>query len=267
VIRSLFDVVALGDDRFDAPLQREQKRPNLFGGQVAAQALRAAALTVDDGRPPSSLHCLFVRSGRLDVPLVLEVDRTRDGRSFTTRRVEARQEGEVVLAMLATFQVEVTDDEPYGPVAPVVAGPDDPSVSAGADDPDAFLGYPGSVYGLDVRDVPEPVSDAATVRTWVRSTEDWGQGAWVGACYVTYVGDLRAGFAGHPRWRDHLMASLDFSLWFHAPVDPREWLLFDLRRLATAAHRGLVLGSVFSADGRHAASLTQEVMVRPRTTR
>ena len=124
MIRELLDLEPLGDDRFDAFVPEYNYRPNLFGGQVAGQALRAAALTVQPGCPPHSLHSYFVRSGRLDVPLTMQVERIRDGRSYTVRGVEAMQDGEVILDLIASFQVPEPGDR-YSQPMPPVPGPDD----------------------------------------------------------------------------------------------------------------------------------------------
>src|SRR5262245_51025482 len=110
MIREVLDVQPIGRDRFDAPVPYHDYRPNLFGGQVAGQALRATALTVPADRPPHSLHSYFVRSGRLDTPLVMQVERIRDGRSFTVRGVEAWQADEVILDMIVSFQAPEQGD-------------------------------------------------------------------------------------------------------------------------------------------------------------
>jgi acyl-CoA thioesterase-2 len=264
MIRELLDLEPAGDDRFAAIVPTYDYRPVLFGGQVAGQALRAAALTVASDRPPHSLHCYFVRPGRLDEPLFMHVERVRDGRSFSVRGVEAWQSGEVILDMVASFHAP-EDGERYAQTFPEVRGPDDL-------DPDPFRSTGFTASSMEIRIAsettdPEPPFGTA-VRFWARSTEPWGDDPGLAAAYLAYVADLRTGTAlvDHAAMQSGrvAVASLDHSLWFHDRVSPAEWLLVDLRRVAIGNRRGLVLGTMHSHDGRHVASLTQELVVRPR---
>ena len=266
MIRELLDLEPLADDRFDAPVPSYDYRPNLFGGQVAGQALRAAALTVAADRLPHSLHAYFVRSGRLDVPLSMQVERIRDGRSFTVRGSRRCSSDEVILDMIASFQVP-EDGERYSQPMPDVPHPNDL-------DPDPFQGSGFDDLPIETRiataaEGPPPVPFGSAVRFWARSTEAWvDDDPGLAAAYLAYLADLRTGTGivdqwemDHEQWR---IASLDHSLWFHDRVSPSEWVLVDLRRVAIGGHRGLVLGTMHASDGRHVTSFTQELVVRPR---
>jgi acyl-CoA thioesterase-2 len=259
---------------FAAPVPHYDKdRPSLYGGQVAAQALRAAALTVADDRPPHSLHCYFVRSGRLDVPLALEVERIRDGRSYTSRAVEAVQGDEVILGLMASFQRAEEGRRFTQPIASV-PHPDDLGPVPHDDHGTGFHDP-----ALEMRLVPAAAADAdddrdplgSTRRFWVRSTEAWERDAPVlAAAYVTYISDLQTGLAVVHDWETQkgrwMLATLDHAVWFHAWAAPEEWLLVDLRPVAVGGNRGLVLGTVHAVDGRHVASFTQEIVARPHLT-
>ncbi len=267
MIRELLDLEPLSNDRFDAPVPSYDYRPNLFGGQVAGQALRAAALTVAPDRPPHSLHAYFVRSGRLDVPLSMQVERIRDGRSFTVRGVEALQQDEVILDMIASFQV-AERGERYSQPMPDVPHPNDL-------DPDPFHGSGFADLPIETRiataaeGLPQVMPFGSAVRFWARSTEAWvDDDPGLAAAYLAYVADLRTGTGIVDQWEmergQWMIASLDHSLWFHDRVSPSEWVLVDLRRVALGGNRGLVLGTMHAYDGRHVTSFTQELLVRPR---
>jgi len=268
MIRELLELSPLGDDRFDALVPTYDYRPNLFGGQVAGQALRAAALTVPADRLPHSLHSYFVRPGRLDVPLAMQVERVRDGRSFTVRGVEAWQQDEVILDMVASFHVP-EDGDRYAQPFPDVPDPNDL-------DPDPFHGTGFAAPPIETRMASEVHGDpeaplGSAVRYWARSTESWDDDAGLAAAYLAYVADLRAGTAlvdlGRMASGEWMIASLDHSLWFHDRVSPGDWILVDLRRVWMGGNRGLVLGTVHAADHRHVASFTQELVTRRRAGR
>jgi acyl-CoA thioesterase-2 len=265
VIRDLLDLRPLGDDRFDALVPQYDYRPNLFGGQVAGQALRAAATTVAPDRAPHSFHSYFVRSGRLDVPLVMQVERVRDGRSFSVRGVEALQEGDVVLDMVASFHRSEDGPRSMQPIPDVV-----PPEEGAPDDSRGRAGNPT----LDVRVVYERAGAAeppfgSMLRYWVRSTESWPDDVGLAAAYAAYIADMRTGTGtmgtGEPMSGGLVMASLDHSLWFHDRFHPEEWLLLDLRHVERGGNRGIVLGTVHTQDARHVVTFIQEMLVRART--
>jgi len=234
-------------------------RASLYGGQVAAQALRAAGLTVPDDRHPHSLHGYFLRPGRADRPVILHVDRDRDGRSFSARHVSAVQDGEVIFSMLASFHV----DEPGGELDAVRRAEPAPAVG----EQFTFGGQARPVLLLEVREVvppAEPDEDGiAPDRLWVRAAHALPADRLVQACAVAYMSDVGSGFrqvrrAGLPAGGP----SIDHAVWFHAGVAADEWLLLELEPAKAAGARGVYLGSLRDAGGRLAALIAQEMLLR-----
>lgn len=249
----------------------DEDRQRIFGGQVAGQALVATARTVDDDRAVHSLHGYFLRPGDPNVPVLYEVDRIRDGRSFTTRRVVAIQHGRAIFHMSASFHVA----EPgFGHLdeMPDVPGPEglptraERFASAGVDD----------IYGpsaLDTRYVTndpfnrrEPLPP--TQQVWFRANGDLPDGQVLHTCLLTYASDMTlldttllphgSGAAD----RSVMMASLDHAMWFHGPFRADEWLLYDQHTPAASGARGLATGRVFTQDGRLVANVVQEGLIR-----
>ncbi|HVM65923.1 MAG TPA: acyl-CoA thioesterase domain-containing protein [Acidimicrobiales bacterium] len=234
-------------------------RASLYGGQVAAQALRAAGLTVPEDRHPHSLHGYFLRPGRIDRPVILHVDRDRDGRSFSARHVAAVQDGEVIFSMLASFHV----DEPSAELDAVARAEPVPDVGGAA----AFGGQARPVLLLEVREVEPPAAPGddgiAPDRLWVRAAHPLPKDRLVQACAVAYISDVGSGFrqvrrpglpAGGP--------SIDHAVWFHAPVEADQWLLLELQPAKAAGARGVYVGSLRDATGRLAALIAQEMLLR-----
>lgn len=230
----------------------------LYGGQVVAQALRAAGLTVEPRFRPHSLHSYFVRAGDERRSVLYEVERVRDGRSFCTRQVVAYQAGGAILNLIASFQVEEdgADVQQISP-PPGVGGPEE---------------LPATVTDLfmDHRTArPGPGARIATT-AWVRVPEALGEDPLVHACAFAYVSDedpLGVALLPHPAsrdWEGLMAASLDHALWFHRPFRADSWLLVDLTGHGVANARGLALARVFDRDGRHVATVAQEGLVRPR---
>ena len=248
-------------DLYRAPnTEAARTRPALYGGQVCAQALMAAALTVPDGRLPHSLHGYFLRPGQVDRPVVLRVDRDRDGRSFSARHVAAVQDGAVIFSMLASFQTG-TDPAVYAdvvsPDAPVthVPGPDD-SPPLGDD---ALLEL-RQVTMTEVVDGRQFYSDTI----WVRTRHPLPDDPVVQACALAYVSDLGTGFGrivlptrgtGGP--------SIDHGFWFHAPVRVDDWLLLELRPWKATSGRGTYQGTIRDRTGAVAGVIAQEHILHP----
>ncbi len=259
----------------DTALQR------VFGGQVASQALVAAARTVEPDRPVHSLHAYFLRPGDTAVPIVYDVERTRDGRAFSTRRVVARQHGRSIFYMSASFQLPEDGLEHQDPM-PQVASPDEcPELG---DVLAALSGRPREDWdrewaALDVRYAGdsgpldahrEPVS-----RVWLKSSsalhgEHQSPDPVLHAAVLTYASDLtllsaavmpHGTYIGDPRLEP---ASLDHAMWFHRPFRADEWLLYDQVSPSASGGRGLATGRLFTADGRLVASAVQEGLVRLR---
>ena len=233
----------------------------IFGGQVIAQALWAAAATVPAARPVHSLHAYFILGGRLDEPVRYEVDRVRNGRSFMTRRVVARQSYGAILTLEASFHL----DEPGPDVETVRAPPDVPG-------PDE-LPERGWGWMLERREVPT-IPGTGRARTWVRADDSVGDDPVRQACalaFATDTGTVTAVRALHPNgggdgWSDDVFmgASLDHAVWFHRPVRTDRWVLIDVKSESLTGVRGLTIGRVFDDEGRHVATVAQEALLRER---
>ena len=231
----------------------------IYGGLVIAQALWAATQTVRPEHGVHSLHAYFILGGDLREPVRYEVDRIRNGRSFTTRRVVARQSGGAILSLACSFHVR----EP-GPETQATSFPE------GVKLPDRFT----LDAGLERADV-KAVGEAAGSLAWARFPGPLGDDPRLGACVQAYLSDMNAIeaiVATHPagrpsgaEWGETFMsASLDHAMWFHRPAAPGEWMLLDLRGHGLVSHRGLATGSVFTADGTHVATIAQEGLLRDR---
>lgn len=231
----------------------------VYGGLVIAQALWAATKTVDPSHHVHSLHAYFILAGDLDEPVRYEVDRIRNGRSFTTRRVVARQSGGAILSLACSFQVEE-----QGPETQSASFPE------GVREPERFF-LDAGIQRADVKGVaPEPGSLA-----WARFPGPVADDPRLAACVLAYLSDLNAVeaiVATHPdgrpadsEWGETSMsASLDHAIWFHRPAAPDSWVLLDMRGHGLVGHRGLTTGIVFSADGTHVATIAQEGLLRDR---
>jgi acyl-CoA thioesterase II len=231
-------------------------RPALFGGQVAAQALRAAAYTVPEGRIPHSLHGYFLRPGKADRLVILRVTRDRDGKSFSARHVVAVQNGEVIFSMSASFHQPRPGSE-YEIDHPLPeAGPEELEQSP-------FL---RAYSPLDVRVFPplvpaEPEQIVVPARLWARAKHQLADDPIVHACALTYLSDLGSGFgdgqaAGLPRGGP----TIDHAVWFHHPVRLDDWVLLETWPLKAGGSRGLYTGRMRDRAGHLAAMLTQEIL-------
>ena len=251
----------------------DENRQRVFGGQVAGQALVAAGRTVEKGRV-HSLHAYFLRPGDPTIPILYEVDRIRDGKSFTTRRVVAIQHGRAIFNLAASFHV------------------DEPGLEHQADMPDEVdpLSLPtfkermapyaeqmGDWYHrprpIDTRFVNDPwrAAPAGTKprqRVWLRADGDLPDDPLLHACVVAYASDmtlLDSVLLPHGlSWTttNLMMASLDHAMWFHRSFRADEWLLYDQESPAAFGARGLARGSIFTKDGTLAVSVVQEGLVR-----
>ena len=230
----------------------------LYGGQVVAQALRAACLTVDPPHRPQSLHAYFVRAGDEHQPVLYELERVRDSGSFATRQVVAYQAGGAILNMIASFHAPEGGTE----IEAVVAPHDVPEPEALPDEPTNLLFERRSVaWRVD----PEPYELA-----WMRARGDLGDDPALHACAFAYLSDefpLGAALGAHPLvpdWERVFTASLDHAIWFHREVRADDWLLFELRGGGVADARGLGTARIFDRSGRHVASIAQEALARER---
>jgi acyl-CoA thioesterase II len=285
-VTPLEEVVGLLDlDRIEADLFRGRQPAvslqRVFGGQVAAQALVAAARTVTDDRPVHSLHAYFLRPGDPAVPILYEVDRIRDGRSFTTRRVVGVQHGKAIFNLQASFHVAETGLEHAEPM-PEVPGPEglprvqDELAAFDHDLPAWFLRerpvemryVDASPLGARLRGEP---GDRTTV--WVRAAGDLPDDPVLHVCLVAYASDislLETSARVHGlAWGtgDIAAASLDHAMWFHRPFRADAWWLYDQQSPWTGAGRGLARGGIWTREGARVVSVVQEGLVRrARTT-
>ena len=277
----LEEVVGLLDlERIEADLFRGRQPAvslqRVFGGQVAAQALVAAARTVPEDRPVHSLHAYFLRPGDPSVPILYEVDRIRDGRSFTTRRVVAVQHGRAIFNLQASFHV-AEDGAAHADPMPDVPGPEGLSTvqeqlqPLAHEVPDWFLRerpiemrYVGEPPLL-ARRRPDP-GDRTTL--WMRAAGDLPDDPVLHVCLVAYASDislLETTVRVHAlSWGtgEIVGASLDHAMWFHAPFRADQWWLYDQQAPWTGGGRGLARGGIWTADGRRVASVVQEGLVR-----
>ena len=270
----LLDLETLEVDLFRGRSQ-EWTLPRTFGGQVAAQALVAAVRTVDPERKVHSLHSYFLRPGDPTKPIVYEVDRARDGRSFTTRRVVAIQHGHPIYTMSADFHA----DEPGVDHAdPMPDAPDPESLPSGpelaARDPERYE-WIALWAAFDLRREMTDVSDrAATQQVWLRAGERLPDEPLLHVCVLTYLSDMTLlGTALRPHLvelarSDLQLASLDHAMWFHRPFRADEWLLYDQFSPSAQGGRGLAIGRIFTQSGVLAATVAQEGLMRlkPRAT-
>ncbi len=252
-----------GTDAWVGPPAKYPWGDRLYGGQVIAQSLRAAGHTVDDAFSVHSCHAYFIRGGTAHEPVRFEVDRIRNGRSFCTRRVVARQSGGAILSLSASYQVH--EDEPE---ASQVVPPDD--AGRPEDLPDNGWGFT-----IDRRSVEHPPGTGRGTG-WVRILDELPDEPGVAECGLAFTSDtiqFGAARSGHPDAErlaaegvaDPFMgASLDHAIWFHRPMDPTRWHLYEFRAKGNVNGRGLTSGEVFDEDGNHVASVAQEVLLRLR---
>ncbi|MFJ9035670.1 acyl-CoA thioesterase [Streptomyces sp. NPDC102406] len=288
-LESLLDLLDL--ERIEQDVFRGQSRsavvPRVFGGQVAAQALVAAGRTVPADRLAHSLHAYFLVAGDPGAPIVYTVDRIRDGRSFTTRRVVAIQHGQPIFHLSASFQ---TYEDGLDHQAAMPDAPDPETLPTAAEMlpryADAFVD-PGVVDRLleareavDLRYVDAPpfafVGQPQPPRSqvWFRTNGKLdgvtaGDEHLLHVCLATYVSDmtlLDSVLLAHGRggWAvgDVVGASLDHAMWFHRPFRADEWLLYDQESPSASGGRGLGQARIYTRDGRLAITVIQEGVVR-----
>ncbi|MEV6627261.1 acyl-CoA thioesterase II [Amycolatopsis sp. NPDC051106] len=246
----------------------------VFGGQVAGQALVAAGRTVPEERRVHSLHAYFIRGGDPSVPIIYEVDRIRDGRSFTTRRVVAIQHGKAIFSLSASFQkdepgIEHAEEMPAGVPAPETL----PTLMERAEG--YSIGAHSRPRPIDVRYVNEPPwvtretgERPARNQVWMRADGKLPDQQLLHVCVLTYASDmtlLDSVLARHGVYWDTdkvLGASLDHALWFHRPFRADEWFLYDSASPTASGARGLATGRFFGADGTLIATVVQEGLLR-----
>ena len=256
---------------------RDIGAPQVFGGQVLGQALRAAYATVDSGHAAHSLHAYFLKRGDFDAPIVYFVDRSRDGHSFANRRVTAIQHGEQIFHMAASFQLPqegLTHQLPMPAVPPPEALEDGalPSRAELTLMPQKMREYFRRERPFEFRLIPPEAGTAdeapALQRVWVRTVDRLPDDDALHRCLLAYASDFHllrtatlphaAAFLGGKRF----MASIDHAMWFHWPVRVDEWFLYATDSPSASGARGFARGSIFSRDGRLIASTAQEGLMR-----
>ncbi len=274
----LLDIERLEVDLFRGVGAGGETSTRIFGGHVIAQALTAAYRTVE-GRSCHSLHAYFIRPGDPKIPVIYEVDRARDGGSFTTRRVVAVQHGRQIFNLAASFH-EAEESWTHQHAMPEVPGPEGlPSRaelrSRDADriDPrhraDFLRPRPIEIREVAPQDLlaPRPISDVNHL--WFRVERKVDVGPEAHHCLLAYASDMNLlGSAMRPHglsWATGgvMVASLDHAMWFHAPARFDEWHLYTMDSPFSGGARGFTRGAVYARDGRLVASVAQEGLVRP----
>jgi acyl-CoA thioesterase II len=280
ILADLLGVLEL--ERIELNLFRGQSRdigsPQVFGGQVLGQALVAASATVEPDRQVHSLHAYFLRAGDFNKRIVYEVDRSRDGGSFTSRRVVAIQDGHQIFHMSASFQVAETSIDHQFPM------PDVPPPDALKDIREWIdvIGdrIPEGMRRVMMRDRPfefRPVNfqqmvqgpvRPATLQQWFRAVDKLPDGESLHRCLLAYASDyylISACTIPHGvliEQANMRVASIDHAMWFHRPVRADEWLLYAIDSPSASGARGLARGSIFNRRGQLVASTAQEGLFR-----
>jgi acyl-CoA thioesterase-2 len=256
----IFDLEPHGPDTYVGESPRYDWG-RIYGGLVVAQALRAAVHTVQPEHAVHSLHAYFILAGEPAEPVRYEVDRVRNGRSFTTRRVVARQSAGAILTLECSFQR--AEDGPDTQSAAMPTGVPDPSTLT-----------PILDAGVERCDFPQPKRGPGSM-IWASVPWKLGESQPLHACALAYLSDMNAmdairasGVPGSAQeWHEGWMGvSLDHALWFHRPVRSDDWLLFDFTGHGLIRTRGLATGLVFDRAGTHVATIAQEGLLRARRT-
>ena len=262
----------------------EDSWQRVFGGQVIGQALIAASRTVPPERQAHSLHAYFMRPGDPAVPIIYEVDRIRDGKSFTTRRAVAIQHGHAIFSMSVSFQIEEGGlehqlDRPDVPEPEALTAEDEWKRRFLEEAPEPAKAYWRRERPIELRPVSlsqylttgkalEPVQ-----HVWMRATGALPDMSAVHKAVLAYASDIlliRTALFPHGRSlfdSDLQVASLDHAIWFHRPFRADEWLLYAQDSPSASGARGFARGSIFSRDGAHVASVAQEGLMRVRSKR
>lgn len=257
--------------------QARTERQRVFGGQVAAQAVVAATRSVEGELTLHSIHSYFLRPGDTTVPIVYDVERIRDGRSFATRRVSARQHGRPIYYMTANFQVpesglEHQDAMPEVPAPeqglPLVELARQRGAAAGQEWEREWSALDVRHVGITGQGLPEDPDTPARARLWIRVDGDMGEDAATQQAAFTYASDLTLLGAALVPHGIHLgspklqPASLDHTIWFHRPFRADEWWLYDQFSPFAGGARGLALARVFTQSGELVATVAQEGLIR-----
>jgi acyl-CoA thioesterase II len=274
---ALLDLERIEDDIFRG-VSPTDSLPRVFGGQVAGQALIAAGRTVPVERSVHSLHAYFIRAGDARVPIVYNVDRIRDGQSFSTRRVVAIQHGKLIFALSASFQLPEQGLE-HADEMPEVPPPEqlDDWASWARRSGDTQSPITRTPRPFDLRFITPPIwaggpariESPARDQLWMRADGVLPDGPLLHVCVLAYASDLTLLWSvgaphGHALGQDVMAASLDHAMWFHRPFRADDWVLCDYTSPSATGGRGLATGRFFRRDGKLFASVVQEGVVRVR---
>jgi acyl-CoA thioesterase-2 len=282
----LLDLETLDTDLFrgNSP---DTDRQRVFGGQVAAQALTAAVRTVDEGFGVHSLHAYFLRPGDTSVPIIYDAERIRDGRSFQTRRVVARQHGHGIFYLTANFQ-RPEEGYDHQDTMPAVAPPEDgmcfEQIAAVRDDVtgghdtkwfrewDALdVQWLGNTLHPQATSLDQDTEHPARAQLWIRIRDELPDDPTIHLACFTYATDLTllgASLIPHDVTiisPEVMPASLDHTIWFHRPFRADQWWLYDQWSPSASGGRGLSLARVFTREGTLVATVAQEGLIRRRT--
>jgi len=250
----------------------------VFGGQVLGQALAAANYTTED-RVVHSLHGYFLREGDHRAPIIYEVDRIRDGGSFSTRRVVAIQHGQAIFSMGVSFHKHeegLTHQTAMPEVPPPEALPSEAKLKKHLMErlPEELRAYweherPIEIRPVDLSRYVSPEPRAPTQQVWIKATGELGDDLALNQCVLAYASDftlLDTALIAHGRFvfdPDLMLASLDHAIWFHRPLRIDDWLLYVQESPVAAGGRGFSRGAFYDASGGHRASVSQEGLIRP----
>jgi acyl-CoA thioesterase-2 len=263
------------EDIFTGPSQW-MPHGRVFGGQVLAQSLVAATRTIENERPAHSLHGYFLRPGDIRLPITFSVDRLRDGRSFSTRRVQAYQNGEPIFSMIASFQEPSKGVDHQESFPSDIPGPESlPSAAELMGEIDHPVAqFWSKARPFDIRHIPSPIyftvngHHVAKQAVWMKSIGAMPQDALLHQAALAYASDYsilepifrRHGISwAHPGLSS---ASLDHAMWFHRPAPVDDWLLYVQESPSAGGSRGLSIGKIFARNGDMVATVAQEGMVR-----
>jgi acyl-CoA thioesterase II len=276
-VLDLLDLEQIEVDIFRGRSPEGERRQRVFGGQVAGQALVAAGRTVPADRHVHSLHAYFIRPGDPTVPLIYLVERVRDGRSFTTRRVTTIQHGKTIFTLSASFHLDQPGVEHADPMPDV---PPPEAVPSTADRMERLFGpsvrewYNGNP--IEIRHIGpltfeaerDPALRTTRNMVWLRADGELPDDPLVHVCVMTYASDmtlLDSVLLAHGlSWADGRTtgASLDHAMWFHGPFRADRWLLYAQDSPVARGSRGLARGEVYTREGELVVSVVQEGLIR-----
>lgn len=238
------------------------RKRRLFGGQIIAQSLMAAAKTVDQPHLPHSLHAYFLKPGDWRMPAVFEVDRIRDGRSFTTRRVKVIQSGAAIFNMDVSFQAKETGLEHQHHSPDRFSAPDETKMV------DGLKQRPFLSFREEHKKKMEPVPQQPEQHVWFKANGQAPVDPILNMALMAYqsdealLGTARLPHRGSYEHEEMQVASLDHSIWFHHEVSVDDWLLYALDSPSTSHARGYTRGEIYTSEGKLVASCMQEGLMR-----